>query len=90
MLHPEDNSPSEVKIQLGRKLFFDRRLSINKTMSCAMCHVPEQAFTNWEMQTSVGVEGRSVKRNAPSLINVGFLKFLFHDGRDKLLETQFV
>ena len=88
--HPADNKPSVAKIRLGRKLFFDRRLSINKTMSCAMCHVPEQAFTNWEIQTAIGVEGRSVKRNAPTLINVGFHKVLFHDGRDKMLETQFV
>ncbi len=88
--HPIDNQPSLAKIRLGRKLFFDRRLSINKTMSCAMCHVPEQAFTNWELQTAVGVEGRSLKRNSPSLLNVGFYKVLFHDGRDKMLETQFV
>lgn len=90
VVHPEDNPPSKAKISLGRKLFFDRRLSINKTMSCAMCHVPEQAFTNWEIQTAVGVEGRSVKRNAPSLINVAFHDVLFHDGRDTMLETQFV
>ncbi len=42
---PDDNLPSVAKIQLGRKLFFDRRLSHNNTMSCAMCHVPEQGFT---------------------------------------------
>lgn len=90
LAHPEDNPPSAEKIRLGRKLFFDRRLSINKTMSCAMCHVPEQAFVNWELQTSVGVEGRSVKRNAPTIINVGHLTALFHDGRDPALETQFI
>ncbi len=88
--HPTDNPPSVKKIELGRKLFFDRRLSINGTMSCAMCHVPEQGFANRELQTSVGVEGRSVKRNAPTVINVGFLDVLFHDGRDLSLETQFI
>lgn len=88
--HPVDNPPTEAKIALGRKLFFDRRLSINRTMSCAMCHVPEQGFANWELATAIGVEGRSVKRNAPSVINVGFLTPLFHDGRDPALETQFV
>ncbi|MCC0028781.1 MAG: methylamine utilization protein MauG [Brucellaceae bacterium] len=88
--HPQDNPPTRAKIELGRTLFFDRRLSINKTMSCAMCHVPEQAFANWELQTAVGVEGRSVKRNAPTLANVAFLGTLFHDGRDNALETQFV
>lgn len=88
--HPQDNPPTAAKIELGRKLFFDRRLSINKTMSCAMCHVPEQGFANWELLTSVGVEGRSVKRNAPTVINVGYLGVLFHDGRDTALETQFI
>ena len=90
MPHPDDNPPDTARIELGRKLFFDRRLSINGTMSCAMCHVPEQAFANWELQTAVGVEGRSVKRNAPTLVNVGFLSPLFHDGRDVTLETQFI
>lgn len=90
MPHPDDNPPTAAKIELGRKLFFDRRLSINKTMSCAMCHVPEQAFTTWELQSAVGVEGRSVKRNSPTLLNVGFLNPLFHDGRDETLETQFI
>ncbi len=88
--HPVDNPPTAEKIELGRKLFFDRRLSINRTMSCAMCHVPEQAFVNWELATAVGVEGRSVKRNSPTVINVGYLDVLFHDGRDFSLETQFI
>ncbi|KZK78727.1 Cytochrome c551 peroxidase precursor [Pseudovibrio sp. W64] len=88
--HPHDNPPSVAKIELGRKLFFDRRLSINRTMSCAMCHVPEQGFTNWELSTAIGVEGRSLKRNSPSILNVGYLNVLFHDGRDHALETQFI
>lgn len=88
--HPPDNPPTAQKIELGRKLFFDRRLSINRTMSCAMCHVPEQGFANWELATAVGVEGRSVKRNAPTLVNVAYLDPLFHDGRDVSLETQFI
>ena len=90
LIHPEDNPPTAAKIALGRKLFFDRRLSINKTMSCAMCHVPEQGFANWELQSAVGVEGRGVKRNAPTVLNSGFLSPLFHDGRDPALETQFI
>ncbi|MBV7393216.1 cytochrome-c peroxidase [Mameliella sediminis] len=87
---PEDNPPTRAKIELGRKLFFDRRLSINGTISCAMCHVPEQAFTNVELKTAVGVEGRSSKRSAPTLLNVGYLDLLFQDGRDIALETQFI
>ena len=88
--HPADNPPTPAKIALGRKLFFDRRLSINGTMSCGMCHVPEQGFTNWEIKTAVGVEGRSVKRNAPTVLNVGFYEVLFVDGRDLALETQYI
>ncbi|WP_405107299.1 c-type cytochrome [Phaeobacter sp. BS52] len=90
LVYPADNPPTAARITLGRQIFFDRALSINNTMSCAMCHVPEQGFANWELATSVGVEGRSVKRNAPSLINVGLLDPLFHDGRDPMLETQFI
>lgn len=87
---PDYNPPTAEKVALGRKLFFDRRLSINGTMSCAMCHVPEQGFANWEVASAIGVEGRSVKRNAPTLINVAYMAPLFHDGRDAALETQFI
>jgi cytochrome c peroxidase len=75
-------------ISLGRKLFFDRSLSVNGTMSCGMCHVPEQGFTNNELATPLGVEGRSLRRNAPTLLNVAYATALFHDGRDVALETQ--
>ncbi len=83
-----DNPITRKKIELGRKLFFDRRLSGNNTFSCAMCHIPEQGFTSNEMSTSIGVEGRSVRRNAPTLYNVGYARFLFHDGRESTLEQQ--
>jgi cytochrome c peroxidase len=85
---PGNNPVTEAKIALGRKLFFDRRLSFNNTLSCAMCHVPEQGFTQNEMRTPVGIEGRFVKRNAPSLYNVGYRGRLFHDGREFSLENQ--
>lgn len=75
-------------VELGRKLFFDRRLSVNGTMSCAMCHVPEQGFTSNELRTPLGVEGRSLRRNAPTLLNVGAYRYLFHDGRRDSLEEQ--
>ncbi|MEY4768654.1 MAG: hypothetical protein RL637_1293, partial [Pseudomonadota bacterium] len=66
---PENNPITPIKIALGRKLFYDRRLSFNNTVSCAMCHIPEQGFTHREMATSVGIEGRTVRRNAPTLYN---------------------
>ena len=85
---PADNPLTAPKIALGRKLFYDRRLSLNNTFSCATCHIPEQGFTSNEMATAIGVEGRSVRRNAPSLYNVGYAQLLFHDGRENSLEQQ--
>jgi cytochrome c peroxidase len=85
---PGDSPLTRERVQLGRKLFFDRRLSLNDTFSCAMCHIPEQGFTSNEMATAVGFEGRSVRRNSPSLYNVAYLRRLFHDGREDALEQQ--
>jgi len=85
---PKNNPLTPAKIALGRKLFFDRRLSLNNTFSCAICHIPEQGFSNNEMTTAVGIEGRSVRRNSPSLYNVGYAQLLFHDGRENSLEQQ--
>ena len=85
---PPDNPLTEEKIALGRLLFFDRRLSHNNTFSCAMCHVPEQGFTSNELATAVGMEGRTVRRNSPTIYNVAYLERLFHDGRESSLEQQ--
>jgi cytochrome c peroxidase len=79
---------NNASVTLGRELFFDRSLSHNNTISCAMCHVPNQGFTSNELATAVGVEGRTVKRNAPSLLNVSFLNRLFYDLRESKLEQQ--
>ena len=85
---PPDNALTVEKVTLGRKLFYDRRLSLNATLSCAMCHVPEQGFANNELATAVGIEGRTVRRNAPTILNVGYFGRLFHDGRETRLEHQ--
>ncbi|MEA3276412.1 MAG: cytochrome c peroxidase [Pseudomonadota bacterium] len=85
---PRDNPITPEKAALGRKLFFDRRLSLNNTFSCAMCHIPEQGFTSNEMATAVGIEGRTVRRNAPTVYNSAYLTRLFHDGREYSLEQQ--
>jgi cytochrome c peroxidase len=76
------------EVDLGRQLFFDRRLSANANLSCAMCHVPEQGFTQNELATPVGDEGRGGRRNAPSLYNLAFQPSLFWDGREHSLEAQ--
>ncbi|MES9830868.1 MAG: cytochrome c peroxidase [Candidatus Thiodiazotropha sp. DIVDIV] len=85
---PADNPLSREKIELGRKLFYDRRLSLNDTFSCAMCHVPEQGFTSNELAMAVGIEGRSVRRNSPTIYNTAYATLLFHDGREQTLEQQ--
>lgn len=85
---PLDAPLTAETIALGRKLFYDRRLSFNNTVSCAMCHVPGQGFTGNETATSVGMEGRTVRRNAPTLFNVAYQQSLFHEGRETTLEQQ--
>ncbi|MDD3447933.1 MAG: cytochrome c peroxidase [Gammaproteobacteria bacterium] len=85
---PAANPVSREKLELGRKLFYDRRLSSNDTFSCAICHIPEQGFTSHELSTAVGVEGRTVRRNSPTLYNVAYAERLFHDGREFSLEHQ--
>ena len=85
---PSNNPITRAKVELGRKLFFDRRLSLNDTFSCAMCHVPEQGFTSNELSMAVGFEGRSHRRNSPTVYNAAFLTRLFHDGREETLEQQ--
>jgi len=90
MTHPKDNPPTNEKVALGRKLFMDRRFSHNNTISCAMCHVPEQGFAVNELGTAVGIEGRTNRRNAPTILNVGYLTKLFHDGREYSLENQVI
>ncbi|MEO1962335.1 MAG: cytochrome c peroxidase, partial [Cycloclasticus sp.] len=79
---PSNNPITVEKIELGRKLFYDRRLSLNNTFSCAMCHVAEQGFSHNELATAVGIEGRSGRRNSPTLFNVAYAEKLFHDGRE--------
>ena len=85
---PKDNPVTADKVQLGRKLFFDRRLSANNTVSCAMCHIAEQGFSQNELRRPVGIEGKSVRRNAPTIYNTAYLERLFHDGRETSLENQ--
>ena len=84
---PADNPQTPEKISLGQKLFFDRRLSVNGTVSCSTCHDPALAFTD-RKPTSVGVEGRVGQRNAPTVLNALYNKTQFWDGRVNTLEEQ--
>ena len=87
-LPPQADVDSSTRINLGRKLFMDRRLSRNRTMSCGMCHVPEEGFASNQTDTAIGLGGRHLRRNAPTLLNVGYQSSLFHDGREVSLEHQ--
>jgi len=84
---PKKNPQTPEKIELGKKLFFDRRLSGDGTMSCATCHMPELAFTDGQ-DISLSYPTTKNWRNSPTLINVAFYRYLFHDGRVKTLEDQ--
>jgi cytochrome c peroxidase len=53
-----------------------------------MCHIPEQGFTNNELARPIGFEGRAIKRNAPTILNIAFARSLFVDGREDRLEQQ--
>lgn len=75
------------EIDLGRYLFFDPALSANDKVACVSCHDPAKGFSD-SRGRSVGVGGQAVKRNAPSLWNVGFLQRFFWDGRAHSLEEQ--
>jgi len=84
---PADNPQTLEKISLGQKLFFDRRLSADGTVSCSTCHDPALAFTD-RKPTSVGIKGRVGQRNAPTVLNALYNKTQFWDGRVNTLEEQ--
>jgi len=84
---PKNNPQTPEKIELGKMLFFDRRLSGDGTMSCATCHISELGFSDGQA-ISLSYPTTKNWRNSPTLINVAFSKFLFHDGRAETLEDQ--
>jgi cytochrome c peroxidase len=75
------------RIELGRKLFTDKTLSRDGSISCASCHDPKRVFSDGKA-VSAGVAGAPGTRNAPSLINVAYATSLFWDGRRTTLESQ--
>ena len=72
---PADNPMSAEKVELGRHLFYDARLSRDGTVACASCHVQDLAFTDGRA-VSEGIKGITGAKNAPSLANVGYLPVL--------------
>jgi cytochrome c peroxidase len=84
---PKDNPLTAEKIELGRKLFNDKRLSSDNTVACATCHDAAKGFTD-RRPTSQGIRGQIGKRNAPTVLNAMFLDSMFLDGRAPTLEAQ--
>jgi cytochrome c peroxidase len=84
---PEDNPLTAEKIEVGRRLFFDRRLSRDGSIACSSCHDPERAYSDGR-PVAVGVLGRRGRRNSPALINRGYGRLFFWDGRMATLEEQ--
>jgi cytochrome c peroxidase len=84
---PADNPLSASKISLGRRLFFDMRLSSDQSVACATCHRPERYFAD-DVPTSRGVHDQRSARNSPSLLNSAYSPRLFWDGRVSSLEQQ--
>lgn len=84
---PEDNPFTTAKVELGRVLYFDKRLSVDNTMSCATCHDPKLGFADGK-PVSTGIKGLTGTRNAPTVLNRLFSKEQFWDGRGADLEAQ--
>lgn len=84
---PDGNATTPERVRLGRRLFFDARLSSDGTVACASCHDPAHGFAS-AAPLAVGIQGRAGTRNSPSLLNRAYGKSFFWDGRSKTLEEQ--
>ncbi|WP_313266267.1 cytochrome c peroxidase [Sphingobacterium sp.] len=82
-----DNKPTKYGVELGEKLFHEKRFSGNNTISCASCHNPSLAFSDGKMQ-ALGIYDRVGLRNTPPLQNLAFMKFYNWDGNILELEKQ--
>lgn len=84
---PEDNPMTPEKVELGKMLYFDKRVSKDGTVSCATCHDPKMAWAENE-PTSTGIDKQVGGRNAPTVINAAYATRQFWDGRAATLEEQ--
>lgn len=84
---PRDNPLTEAKIELGKQLYFDPRLSRDNTISCASCHDPKMGWSNGAA-VATGIRGQQGGRSAPTIINAGYFYFQFWDGRATEVEGQ--
>ncbi len=86
-LIPQFNPVTKGKIELGKQLYFDPRVSKDTTVSCATCHNPEKGWTD-NLPTSTGILGQKGGRNAPTVLNTVYGRTMFWDGRAPSLEGQ--
>lgn len=86
---PEGNELTEKRVELGRLLFMDKRLSKDSTIACVTCHLPEHALTDLQA-LSIGINNNRSLRNSPTLFNVGYHPYFFKDGGIPTLETQVI
>jgi cytochrome c peroxidase len=84
---PAANPLTKGRVELGRQLYFDPRVSLDGTVSCATCHNPEKGWTD-HMSVSIGIKGQTGDRSAPSVLNAAYGKTMFWDGRAPSLEGQ--
>jgi cytochrome c peroxidase len=87
MIIPADNPMTVEGVELGRFLFYEKRLSGDNTQSCASCHLPSASFSD-PNQYSTGIDGIQGTRHSMALVNLGWEDFFFWDGRKTTLETQ--
>ena len=84
---PAHNPITKAKLELGKQLYYDQRISKNSTVSCATCHNPDKGWTD-HMPTSAGIGGQFGGRNSPTVLNTVYGKSMFWDGRSPSLEGQ--
>jgi cytochrome c peroxidase len=84
---PADNPLTPEKIELGKQLYFDKRLSVDETVSCASCHDPEKGWSNSDT-FATGIKGQRGGRSAPTIVNAAYFHLQFWDGRANELEGQ--
>lgn len=85
--YPEDNKPTQARIELGKKLFFDPRISGDGSTSCASCHNPLFGWSDG-LATAKGLQGQMLGRASPTVINTAYNSIQMWDGRKRDLEDQ--
>jgi cytochrome c peroxidase len=84
---PADNPITAETVSLGKRLYFEKALSVDKSISCATCHEPDQGFA-YAVTVASGVGGKKGTRNSPTVLNSAYYTTMFWDGRQPSLEKQ--